>query len=118
MKKTNLITNYKKGLKAEIIATWYLRLKGYKILARRYKTPYGEVDIIAKYGKIISIIEVKARPNIDLAKQAITYKSTKRIRAAAKHWFYRQGNLEEYKLRFDVIFICSKRLPIHLTNYF
>lgn len=117
MKKTKE-TNYRKGVRAERYAAWYLRFKGYKIMAQRYKTPYGEVDIIAKRGKVIAIIEVKARMNEELARQAITYKGGKRILAAAKHWLSKQSNLTTYKIRFDVVFICPKRLPIHITDYF
>lgn len=116
--KNSIDTNYAKGLKAEYYAIWYLRFKFYRILAHRYKTPYGEVDIIAKRGKVIVIIEVKARDNLELAKQAISYKNTNRVYAASKHWLYRQGDLSKFKIRFDAIFICPKKLPKHIKNYF
>ncbi len=114
----NKDTSYSKGLRAEHYAAWYLRFKGYKILARRYKTRKGEVDIIAKRGKVIAIIEVKARKDLEMAKQAITYRGAKRILAAARYWLYKQGDLSRFKIRFDVVFICPRHFPIHIKDYF
>lgn len=76
MNKTNnqKQKTYQRGLHAETVAVWFLRLKGYKILVRRYKTKVGEIDIIARRGNKIIFTEVKARPSIDIALESITRK--------------------------------------------
>lgn len=112
------LNTYEKGLRAENYAAWYLRLKGFRILYRRYKTLRGEVDIIAKRGNLLIIVEVKARNDLEEALNAVTIKSAKRIVAAASHWLARCKNIDKCKLRFDVIAICPKKLPIHIVNYY
>lgn len=113
----SLLNSYEKGLRAESYAVWYLRLKGYKIFARRYKTASGEVDIIAKRGRLLVLVEVKARKDLTDGLNAITLKSAKRMVSAARHWLYRRKNIDKFTLRFDVIVICPKKLPIHIQNY-
>ena len=56
---------YARGLVAEGIAAWLLRLKGYRVLATRYRTPLGEIDIVARRGKVLAFVEVKARPTVE-----------------------------------------------------
>ncbi|MDN5249111.1 YraN family protein [Bartonella sp. TP] len=112
------LTTYEKGWRAENYAAWYLRFKGFRILDRRYKTPRGEVDIIAKRGKLLIIVEVKARNELEEALNAVTRKAAKRIVAAASHWLSRRKNIEKCNLRFDVIVICPNKLPIHIVNYY
>ena len=60
-----------RGLVAESIAGWLLRLKGYRVLATRYRTPLGEIDIVARRGKVLAFVEVKARPSLEAGLEAI-----------------------------------------------
>ena len=62
---------YARGLVAEGIAAWVLRLKGYRVLATRYRTPLGEIDIVARRGKVLAFVEVKARPTVEAGLEAI-----------------------------------------------
>lgn len=109
--------NYKKGLISESLAAWYLRLKGYTILARRYKTPVGEIDIIAKKGTMTIFAEVKARDSDKKGLEAITANAQRRISRAAKYYFMAQKRHESDRqsYRFDVIVISGWSLS-HLQN--
>ena len=98
--------SYKAGYAAEYIARMFLRLKGYKIIAKNYKTGVGEIDIIAKKKNCIAFVEVKYRSNKYDALHAIPIKTQKRICKAAGHYIahhsvYTQGNDPNFTLRFD-----------------
>ncbi|WP_182418616.1 YraN family protein [Bartonella sp. HY038] len=110
-------TTYKKGLRAENIAALYLLLKGYWIVARRFKTKSGEIDLIARRGKTILIIEVKARKDLMSGHDAVDFMSQKRIMAAADIWLAQQKDAASLSLRFDVIIIRPWRLPTHIKNF-
>ena len=71
------------GRRAEILSAWLLRLKGYRILARRFKTPVGEIDLIAKRASTIAFIEVKARPTAAAAMESVSARQRRRITRAA-----------------------------------
>ncbi len=71
------------GRRAEIISAWLLRLKGYRILAQRFKTPVGEIDLIAKRASIIAFVEVKARPSAAAAMESVSARQRRRIARAA-----------------------------------
>jgi len=74
-------TGYSKGLRAETLAAWYLRFKGYRILAMRYKTRVGEIDLIARRGRSLVFAEVKWRPDRRTAMEAVHSDNQ------ALHWF-------------------------------
>lgn len=74
----------KRGRRAELLAEWFLRLKGYQILEKRAKTPVGEIDLIARKGKIIAIVEVKQRQNLDSGLNAVSQQAWQRISRAAE----------------------------------
>ena len=76
----------RRGRRAETLAAWYLRLKGYRILARRYRTPVGEIDLIARRGRLVAFVEVKQRPSDAEGAEAITATSRRRIARAASAW--------------------------------
>lgn len=108
-------TNYLRGMIAEIYAILYLTLKGYRILAWRYKTPVGEVDIVAKRGRVISFVEVKLRPDVDSGLYAITPRAQQRIVRAAGHFMVSHPRLQALSQRFDALVVCGFRLR-HLDN--
>ncbi len=97
------INSYKKGLLSELYASWFLRLKGYKILQPRYKTPFGEIDLIAVKSKSVVCVEVKYRPTADQAIEAVSYKSQKRIISAAQFFLVRHQKYHQADIRFDVV---------------
>lgn len=103
------------GRRAEAIAALWLRLKGWAILARRVRTPRGEVDLIARRGRVVAFVEVKARATeADIALSLDSYR-LRRVVAAAEALaprYVRAGD----DLRIDAIFIVPRRLPRHLTN--
>jgi putative endonuclease len=104
-----------RGRRAENMAAWWLRLHGWRILKMRAKTPRGEVDLIARRGKLIAFIEVKARvKEADLATAIDAYR-LRRVAAAAEALLpkYGKGTSE---MRIDVILIAPWALPRHLVN--
>ena len=96
---------YALGRKGEFLAAFYLRLKGYRILARRYKTPVGEVDLIARKQNTIAFIEVKARKKYQDGVEAITYKQQMRCTRAAKYFLAAKPEYAELDLRFDAMIV-------------
>lgn len=103
------------GRRAETLAAWWLRLKGWRILARRARTPLGEVDLIARRGRTVAFIEVKARASEDQAGFALDEWRLRRVVAAAgalAHRYARPGD----DIRIDAIFLVPGRLPRHMTN--
>ncbi|MBL4871450.1 MAG: YraN family protein [Robiginitomaculum sp.] len=102
----------RKGRRAEMWAGVYLRLKGYSILETRYKTRYGEIDIIARKGNILAIVEVKRRQTLGLAHDALTAQSIKRIEEAGASYQEAHENLHDLEMRFDAIFI-TRTFHIH-----
>jgi putative endonuclease len=113
--KSTLFSTYKYGLFAEKLAIIYLRIKGYQLLHCRYKTKFGEIDIIAKKNKMIIFIEVKARNKLNPQLELISTKQRHRIILAAKSFIAFKSKFHTYDLRFDVI-ILNKWWPIHFKN--
>ena len=107
-----------RGRRAETIAAWYLRLKGYRILARRYRTPAGEIDIVARRGRTIAFVEVKMRVDPLAALDALTGETRARIARAAPLWVSRHPAAAALDHRFDVVLAIPGRLPRHLTAVF
>jgi putative endonuclease len=106
------------GLSAEGLAAWCLKVKGYRILARRYKTPAGEADIVARRGTSLVFVEVKARTALSTALEAITPRQQRRVAAAARSWISRHPADAALCLRFDAIFVTPARWPLHVENAF
>ena len=103
---------------AEGAAELFLRAKGFDILERRYRTPVGEVDIIAIDGQYLVFVEVKARASIDVALESLTPKMRSRIQDAAYHFLSSYPQYAGYPMRVDVMAV---KLPFtirHLENAF
>ncbi len=107
--------SYTRGLIAEIYTMVYLTCKGYRILAWRYKTPMGEVDVIVKRGRVIAFVEVKLRPNLDDGLYAVTPKMQGRIIRAASRFMASHPVFQDKFMRFDVVAVSGFRLK-HLDN--
>jgi putative endonuclease len=95
--------SHRRGLRAERAAAWILRLQGYRILASRYKTPAGEIDIIARRGNVVAFVEVKARATLADALESVTPRGRVRITGAARHYIAAMPAAAGCVLRFDVI---------------
>jgi putative endonuclease len=109
---------YRLGHHAEWLAALWLMFKGYRLLARRYKTKLGEIDLIVKRGSAIAFVEVKARASHDAAEDSITGQAERRIRNAADIWLARHPRAEGLTFRFDIVLIAPWRAPKHLVNAF
>jgi putative endonuclease len=112
------VAAFRLGLSAESRAALLLIAKSYRILARRFKTPFGEIDIVARRRNDLVFVEVKARERIDDAAEAISERGKRRILAAAEFWLARHPNDARCTIRFDAILIAPGRLPRHLVNAF
>ena len=112
------VAAFRMGLSAETRAAAFLMAKGYRILAKRFRTPYGEIDIVARKRNLIAFIEVKARANLDDAAYAVTQRQQQRIIDAAQGWLMAHPEHAEFELRFDAILIAPRRLPRHLLAAF
>ncbi len=106
------------GLRAEYVAMFYLRLKGYRILISRYRTPVGEIDLIARSGSTIIFIEVKRRRKFSEALYSLRPKQQARIVRAAEHWLWENGRTMNTDCRFDMIIFSAYLLPRHIKNSF
>jgi putative endonuclease len=105
----------KRGRGAERLACWFLRLKGWHILARRARVPGGEVDIVARRGRTLAFVEVKARATVDAAGFALDDWRLRRVVVAAERLaprYMRHGD----EVRIDAMFIVPRRWPRHLTD--
>jgi putative endonuclease len=105
----------KRGRGAETLACWFLRLKGWRILARRARVPGGEVDIVARRGRILAFVEVKARATNRAAGYALDDWRLRRVVVAAERLaprYMRDGD----DVRIDAMFIVPRRWPRHLAN--
>jgi len=112
------VAAFQTGLSAESKASAWLIAKGYRILARRFRTPYGEIDIVARRRDLLAFVEVKARANLDDAAYSVTPQQQQRIIAAAQAWLMAHPEHNELDMRFDAILIAPKHLPKHLMAAF
>jgi len=116
MNKKTRIKAYRKGLRAEWLCAFSLLLKGYRIVGRRFKTPVGEVDLIARKRDVIVFIEVKARPNTNTALESISLTAQRRISSSAEWWISQQTDGASLSWRFDVMAVIPLRWPKHFEN--
>ena len=97
-----------------------LRLKGYRVLARRFAlrpgTGAGEVDLIARRGRTLAFVEVKTRADLDVAALAILPEQRRRIVRAAEAFLAGRPDLSGLEVRFDAILVAPGRLPRHLPG--
>ncbi|MBR7650747.1 YraN family protein [Brucella oryzae] len=107
-----------RGHSAERFAAMVLLLKGFRIVARRYRTRLGEIDLIARRGNLVLIVEVKARSSLEAAHLAVTPQAMRRIEAAADLWLQRQPDHARLSLRFDLIAVLPRRWPKHVPAFF
>ena len=112
------VAAFRLGLSAESRAATYLMAKGYCILARRWKTSVGEVDIVARRKQVLVFVEVKARERLDDAAECFTPRQQRRIAAAAAAWIAEHPDDAMSDIRFDAMLVAPRRLPRHITAAF
>jgi len=112
------VAAFRAGISAEARAAAYLMAKGYRILAKRFRSPYGEIDLVARKRNLVAFVEVKARASLDDAAYAVTPRQQARIIAAAQAWLMAHPEHAEFDLRFDAMLIAPRRLPRHLLAAF
>jgi putative endonuclease len=112
------VAAFRTGVSAEGRAAAFLMAKGYRILMKRFRTPYGEIDIVARRRNLVVFVEVKARASLDEAAYAVTARQQARIIAAAQAWLVAHPEHAEFDLRFDAMLIAPRRLPRHLLAAF
>lgn len=106
------------GISAESRAAAWLIAHGYRILARRFRSPLGEIDIIAARRYTLIFVEVKARATLDEAAEAVTPRQKHRIAAAAEIWLANNPAPAIRDMRFDVILVAPGKLPRHIPSAF
>lgn len=109
---------YLRGHRSEWLAAVALKAKGFRILERRYRTRLGEIDLIARRGDLVLIVEVKARRSLVEAMEAIARQSERRIEAAADIWLSRQPDYGRLSVRFDMVAVLPWRWPVHVESVF
>jgi putative endonuclease len=106
------------GLSAESRAAMLLIAKAYRIVARRWKTPVGEIDIVARRRRSLIFVEVKARATLDGAAEAVTERGKARIVGAAEYWLATHPDDVNAEIRFDVILVAPGKIPRHIVHAF
>lgn len=104
------------GRRAETLAALWLQMKGYQILDRRARTPAGEIDLVARRGRILAFVEVKARALREQAQEAVTPQARARIEQAARLWCGRRAGMNALNWRFDIMAVAPGRPPLHLRD--
>jgi putative endonuclease len=107
---------YRRGTLAEFLCRVHLRLRGWRIIARGWRCPAGEIDIIARRGEVLAIVEVKARATAADAASAIPPKQRRRIARAAAAFLLTRPELAGLTVRFDVMLVALPRAPRHLPD--
>jgi len=109
---------YQYGIEAELKAISHLENKGYKIISQRYKTKFGEVDIVAEIAKTLVFIEVKARKNQELIEVMLRKSQINRIRNTAKYFLAKNAKYQNHDVRFDFILFEQTLEPQHFEAFF
>lgn len=113
---TGSAETHRRGLLAEKAAALWLVLHGWKILAGRYRTPHGEIDLVARKAGLIAFIEVKARKEEADAAEAISPRGRKRIAAAAQHFLATHPDTAGLDLRFDAVLVFGRGHIRHIPG--
>jgi putative endonuclease len=106
----------RRGRRAETIAAWLLRLKGFRILARDLRLRAGEIDLVARRGGVIAFVEVKARRDLAEAGEALRHRQRARILRAASAYLAGRPDLRHLAPRFDAVLIGTAGWPLHVPD--
>jgi putative endonuclease len=105
-----------RGRRAEVLAAMWLMLKGYRILGFRLKTPQAEIDLLAKRGPILAVVEVKQRTSLENALECVRYDQRERLRRAGAALAARRPGLKGAAVRLDLLALAPGRLPRHIPD--
>jgi putative endonuclease len=106
----------RRGRAAELLCRWHLRLHGWRIVARDWRCPSGEIDIVARRGGVLAIVEVKSRSDPGNAAASLLPRQRRRIVRAAAVFVAARPDLAALALRFDVMTVAPRHLPRHLPG--
>lgn len=108
----------RKGRRAEYFAALALMIKGYRIVSLRYRTPVGEIDIVARKRDMVAFVEVKARRDLAAGVDAVSYPAQRRIAAAGELFISRQKDSALLSWRHDIVVVSPWAWPVHLKDAF
>jgi len=117
-KNAKCMAVFRLGVSAENVAAIFLGAKGYRTIARRWKSPVGEIDLVVKRGRLIVFVEVKARKGLDQAAESVQVRQRRRIVAAAEAWLAAHPEHAGYDMRFDAVLVTPGRMPQHIVSAF
>jgi putative endonuclease len=104
------------GRRGEVVSALWLMAKGYRILGFRLKTPQGEIDLLAKKGDVLAVVEVKLRGTIELALEAVGQRQRQRLRRAGEAIAARRADLRGAAIRLDLMALAPGRWPCHIPD--
>lgn len=113
-----LQNTYDRGIQGESIALAFLKLNGYDVLNTRYRTPYGEIDIIATYGRLLVCVEVKTRHTLGGGIQSLSRRQQERIMNGYLYFIQQHPRYIAYPVRFDLIVCAPNTKPLHFPHAF
>ena len=112
------IKAYRDGLLAETLAAFLFRLRGYRVVAQRYRSPVGEIDLVVARGQRLAFVEVKRRKTKDDAAYSLSEKQRARITRAAQYWLASHPDFTTHTIAFDVVLAAPWSWPRHIENAF
>jgi putative endonuclease len=104
------------GRRAEVLAALWLMAKGYRILGFRLRTPHGEIDLVARRGRVVAAVEVKSRTTLEAALEAVSLAQRERLRRAIRALAARRRGLEGAHVRLDLLALAPGRFPRHIPD--
>jgi putative endonuclease len=114
--KAERLERYRRGRLSELVAAAALMAKGYRILGRRIRTPYGEIDLVGVRGRRLAFVEVKRRAGTLECQAALTPRQAARVARAAEAWISRNARYRDYDRGLDALFVMPGRLPVHIPD--
>jgi len=106
----------KDGRASEFVAAFWLMAHGWRILGFRLKTPQGEIDLLARRGRILAVVEVKHRATLEAAREAVGWRQRRRLVAAAENIAAKSPGLARLTVRLDLMALAPGRLPRHIVD--
>lgn len=104
------------GRRAEVVAVAWLMAKGYRILGFRLKTPQAEIDVLAKRGAVLAVVEVKSRTSLEVALDTVTFDQRHRLRRAGAQLAANRPGLSACAVRLDLMALAPGKLPRHIPD--
>jgi putative endonuclease len=104
------------GRRGESLCALWLMAKGYRVIGLRLRTPHGEIDLLARKGGVLAVVEVKRRQNLDAALEAVTPLQRDRLRRAAQTLAGGAGPFSPTSVRLDLMALAPRRLPRHIPD--